>query len=47
MEDSSFALVEMAFSFSVVLGLGIWELVKLRREQRRDREKAAREASEG
>jgi len=47
MDDSSFAIVEMTFSFGVVLAWLVWELVKTRREIRRDREKAARERSEG
>jgi len=31
----------MAFTASVVLGLGLWQLWSVRRAQRRDREEAA------
>jgi cytochrome oxidase assembly protein ShyY1 len=47
MEASHFALIEMVFSFGIVLALGLWELVRLRRDQRRTQEKAARKAAEG
>ncbi len=43
MSDSPFGLVEMAFSFSVPLVWAIWELHKLRRERKKDAEKAAGE----
>lgn len=41
MDPKYYGIVEMAFTASVVLGLGIWQLWSVRREQRRDREAAA------
>ena len=37
--------LEFAGVIGVVLGLGVWELWRLRREQRRDREEAGRRES--
>lgn len=38
--EKYYGLIEMSFSASVLFGLGFWQLWSLRREQRRDREKA-------
>jgi ABC-type nickel/cobalt efflux system permease component RcnA len=35
------ALVELLVSFGIVLGLACWELYRVNRELRRDRERAA------
>jgi cytoskeletal protein RodZ len=35
-----YGLVELVLVFGLVLGFGIWQLVSVRREIRRDREKA-------
>jgi hypothetical protein len=33
----SFGIIELALVFGAALGLGIWQLVSIRRELRRDR----------
>jgi hypothetical protein len=43
MPQSAFGLIEMIFSFGVVLALLIWELVRTRRALKADRERSARE----
>ena len=43
MSDSHLGLIEMSFSFSIPLAWAFWELHKLRRERKRDAEKAAAE----
>lgn len=43
MSPSAIIAVEFALVLAVVLGLGIWQLVSVRREIERDREKARRE----
>ncbi|MES2423696.1 MAG: hypothetical protein V4562_04645 [Pseudomonadota bacterium] len=37
--------IEIVVGFAVPLGFAIWQLVSVRRELQRDREKAAREAA--
>ena len=39
MADGWLGLIELLFFLCLPLGWAIWELVKLRREQRRDRER--------
>lgn len=39
MSDGWFGVVEMSIFLGIPLVWGIWELVKLRREQARDRER--------
>lgn len=41
MDPRYYGFIEISFTASIVLGLGLWQLWSLRREQRRDREKAA------
>lgn len=41
MSGSWFGIVEMSIFLGIPLAWGIWELVKLRREQARDREREA------
>lgn len=41
MDPKYYGVVEMGFTASIVLGLGLWQLWSVRREQRRDREAAA------
>ncbi|MBS2018115.1 MAG: hypothetical protein JST00_34910 [Deltaproteobacteria bacterium] len=41
MDPRYYGVIEISFTASIVLGLGLWQLWSLRREQRRDREKAA------
>ena len=43
MSPSALVAVEFALVLAVVLGLGIWQLVSVRREIARDREKARQE----
>jgi hypothetical protein len=42
--DGSYGLVEMVFSFGVILAFLIWQLVVTRRSIREDRERSKREA---
>lgn len=48
MSDGWFGLVELSMFFGLPVAWGVWELVRLRREQRRDRERerAAQERSD-
>ena len=46
MPQSAFGLIEMTFSFGVILALLIWELVRTRRALKADRERAARDTAE-
>lgn len=46
MSERLFGLVELIGSYGIVLALLIWQLVRIRRSIRADREKAAREKSE-
>lgn len=46
MPQSAFGLIEMTFSFGVILALLIWELVKTRRALKADRARAAREKAQ-
>ena len=39
--------LEILVGFGIPIAWGVWELVSLRREQTRDREKAAKAAAEG
>lgn len=41
--ENWFGLIELIVSFGLILGLLIWQLVSVRRELGRDREKADRE----
>ena len=43
LHDGQFALIEMLFSFGVVLAIGFWQLRSVRREIEKDRRKAERE----
>ena len=47
MPEKYYGLVEMAFSFGVVLSLAVWQLVSLEAAKKRTREKLGREASTG
>lgn len=40
MDPKFYGVVEMVFFGTVVLGLGAWQLVSIRRELKRDREKS-------
>lgn len=42
----NFGWIEIAFTYSVVLGLALWQLWSVNREIRKDKEKATREESE-
>lgn len=42
MDGSTLGLVEMLLVLGIVLGLGIWQLVSVRRELKRDRGKSGR-----
>ncbi|WP_119286678.1 hypothetical protein [Azohydromonas sediminis] len=42
MSPSTLVAIEFALVIGVVLGLGIWQLVSVRREIARDRERASR-----
>jgi len=42
MDGSTLGLIELLLVLGIVLGLGIWQLVSVRREQKRDRGKAGR-----
>jgi len=35
--ESMYGLIEMGFVYAVALGIGIWQVVKMRRELARDR----------
>ena len=39
-QDGHFALIEMLFAFGVVLAIGFWQLISVRREFAKDRRKA-------
>lgn len=39
MSDGWFGLLELSFFLGLPLAWAVWELMKLRREQRRDRER--------
>jgi hypothetical protein len=40
MNSDTYGIIEMAFSFGVILALAIWQLISVRRSIARDREKA-------
>jgi hypothetical protein len=40
-KEGFYSLIEMSIFLGIPLAWGIWELVKLRREQARDREREA------
>ncbi|MEO1169222.1 MAG: hypothetical protein AAFW97_10985 [Pseudomonadota bacterium] len=42
----NFGWIEIAFTYSVVLGLALWQLWSVNRSIRKDKEKAARDESE-
>jgi cytochrome oxidase assembly protein ShyY1 len=44
-DGSTLGLIEMLLVLGIVLGLGIWQLVSVRRELKRDREKSGRSDS--
>jgi hypothetical protein len=46
MLQGAFGLIEMALVFGIVLALLVWELVRTRRAQKADRERAAREKAQ-
>lgn len=43
--ESMYGLIEMGFVYSVALGIGIWQVIKMRRELARDRAARAAKAS--
>lgn len=47
MSDHLFAAFDLALVFAVAFGLGIWQLVAVRRSIRRDREAARRDGEDG
>jgi 6,7-dimethyl-8-ribityllumazine synthase len=44
--EASYGLIEMGFVYSVAIGIGIWQVVKMRRMIARDREARERQARE-
>ena len=38
MSDGLFAMLDLGLAFAVVFGLGLWQLIAIRRSIRRDRE---------
>lgn len=36
--ESSAGLIEMAFTYAIAIGIGVWQVVKMRREIARDRQ---------
>ncbi|WP_232628568.1 hypothetical protein [Methylobacterium sp. Leaf118] len=42
MSDHGFAALDIGLAFGLVLGLAIWQLVRVKRSIRRDREEARR-----
>ena len=42
MSEHVFGVVEIGLAFAVVLGLGLWQLITVRRSIRRDREDTER-----
>jgi hypothetical protein len=40
MNSDTYGIIEMAFSFGVILALAIWQLISVRRSIARDREQA-------
>ncbi|MGJ3230820.1 MAG: hypothetical protein ACFE0P_03405 [Oceanicaulis sp.] len=46
MNNDIIFLVEMGLVFGLVIAFAVWELVKLRREQKADAEKAAAQKSD-
>ncbi len=42
----NFGWIEIAFTYTVVLGIAFWQLWSVNREIRKDKEKAAQEESE-
>lgn len=47
MSPSTLVAIEFALVIGVVLGLGVWQLVSVRREIARDRERASRSPPAG
>jgi hypothetical protein len=43
--DGLAAMVELVLVFAVVMGIAVWQLVSVKREIRRDRERAGGEAN--
>jgi cytochrome oxidase assembly protein ShyY1 len=39
-DNSHFALIEMLFSFGILMALGLWQLVSVRREIAKDKQRA-------
>ncbi|WP_342149437.1 hypothetical protein [Methylorubrum sp. SB2] len=42
MSDHGFAALDIGLAFGVILGIAVWQLVRVKRSIRRDREEAAR-----
>ncbi|WP_156383896.1 hypothetical protein [Methylobacterium sp. Leaf456] len=40
MSDHGFAALDIGLAFGVILGIAVWQLVRVKRSIRRDREKA-------
>jgi hypothetical protein len=40
--DHGFAILDIGLAFGVILGIAIWQLVRVKRSIRRDREDASR-----
>ena len=38
--ENNAGLIEMAFVYTVVLGFGLWQIISIRRQLRRDKEAA-------
>ena len=47
MGDSLFAALDLLLAFSVVLGIGLWQLIAVRRSIRRDRERSNGRTGDG
>lgn len=45
-QETIAGLVEIAFVFCCAFGLGLWQLISIRREIRKDRENAQRDGRE-
>lgn len=43
MSDHGFAALDIGLAFGVILGVAVWQLVRVKRSIRRDRENAARQ----
>lgn len=43
MSDHGFAALDIGLAFGVILGVAVWQLVRVKRSIRQDRENAARQ----